>query len=94
MEDDDDNNISDWTQGGAFADTAMGEFEEEVAEEGPIDDLGQALRDAQKDCESVKKSKKFERMLEDHKTLLHPDCKQVHKKQGSTLELLQWKATN
>jgi hypothetical protein len=31
-------------------------------------------------------------MLEDHKKLLHPDCKQDHTKLGITLELLQWKA--
>jgi hypothetical protein len=42
----------------------------------------------------VKESKKFEKMLEDHKKLLYLDCKQGHKKLGITLELLQWKATN
>ena len=26
--------------------------------------------------------------------LLYPDCKQGHKKLGTTLELLQWKASN
>jgi aromatic ring-cleaving dioxygenase len=33
-------------------------------------------------------------MLEDHNTLLYPDCKQGHKKLRTTLELLQWKVTN
>jgi hypothetical protein len=42
----------------------------------------------------LKESKKFEKMLEDHKKLLYPDCKQGLKKLGSTLEMLQWKAAN
>ena len=33
-------------------------------------------------------------MLEDYRILLYPDCKQGHKKLGTTLELLQWKASN
>ena len=33
-------------------------------------------------------------MLEDYRTLLYPDCKQDQKKLGTTLELLQWKASN
>ncbi|WVZ81326.1 hypothetical protein U9M48_028716 [Paspalum notatum var. saurae] len=33
-------------------------------------------------------------MLEDHRTLLYPDCKEVHKKLRSTLELLQCKTSN
>ena len=31
-------------------------------------------------------------MIEDHRKLLYPDCKQGHKKLGTTLERLQWKA--
>jgi hypothetical protein len=31
-------------------------------------------------------------MIEDHRKLLYPDCKQGHKKLGTTLEMLQWKA--
>jgi hypothetical protein len=42
----------------------------------------------------VKESKKFERMLEDHKKPLYLDCKEGHKKLGSTLKMLQWKASN
>ena len=42
----------------------------------------------------MKESKKFEKMLEDHKILLYPDCKQALKKLGNTLEMLQWKTTN
>ena len=33
-------------------------------------------------------------MLEDHKKLLYPNCKDDNKKLGTTLELLQWKAEN
>ena len=33
-------------------------------------------------------------MLEDHKQLLYPNCKQGLKKLGTTLEMLQWKAAN
>ena len=49
---DDDDIISEY---GAFNDTAMGEAEEEVVAEGePADDLGQAIHDAQRQCESEK----------------------------------------
>ena len=34
------------------------------------------------------------RMLEDHRKMLYPDCKQGLKKLGTTLEMLQWKAAN
>ena len=33
-------------------------------------------------------------MLEDHKKVLYPTCKEGQKKFGTTLELLQWKAKN
>ena len=33
-------------------------------------------------------------MLENHKKLLYPNCKQGLKKLGTTLEILQWKAAN
>ena len=33
-------------------------------------------------------------MLEDHRKLLYPYCQNGLKKLGTTLELLQWKATN
>ena len=80
---------------GAFNDTVMGEAEEEVGiEDEPTDDLGQAIRDAQREYESEKEKIKFERMLEDHKKLLYPTCDAGHKKLGTTLELLQWKAKN
>jgi hypothetical protein len=86
---------------GAFNDTAMGEAKEEVgteeepmeeevgAEEEPADDLGQAIRDAQRECESEKEKIMFDHMLEDHKKLLYPTCDAEQKKLGTTLELLQ-----
>jgi len=80
---------------GAFNDTAMGKTKEKVgAEEEPNDDLGQAIRDAQRECESEKEKMKFDHMLEDHKKLLYPTCDAGQKKLGTTLELLQWKAKN
>jgi hypothetical protein len=42
----------------------------------------------------LKESKKFEKMLDDHKKLLYPECKQGLKKLGSALEMMQWKAAN
>ena len=42
----------------------------------------------------MKESKKFEKMLDNHKKLLYPECKQGLKKLGSTLEMMQWKAAN
>ena len=74
---------------GAFNDTTMGEAEEEVVvEDEPADDLGQAIRDAQRECESEKEKIKLEHMLEDHKKLLYPTCDAGQKKLGTTLELL------
>jgi hypothetical protein len=58
------------------------------------DDLDQMLREAEKVCKTVKESKDFKCILEDYRILLYPDCKQGHKKLGTTLELLQWKASN
>jgi hypothetical protein len=84
----DDNNII--PDGACFNDTAMGKAEEEAAaEDEPIDDLGQVIRDSQRECESEKEKIKFERMLEDHKKLLYPTCDAGQKNLGTTLELLQ-----
>ena len=83
-DDDDNNNIADWAhlyEAGAFEDE-------------PPDELGQVLVDSQKDSETLKESKKFEKMLENHKKLLYPNYKQGLKKLGTTLEMLQWKAVN
>ena len=40
----------------------------------PIDDLGQAITDAKTECEIEKVRVKFDQMLNDHKTLLYPNC--------------------
>ena len=77
-----------------FYDTAMGESEEDAEGHVVEDDLGQMLREAEEVCETEKESRDLKRMLEDYRTLLYPDCKQGHKKLGTTLELLQWKASN
>jgi hypothetical protein len=83
-EGDDDNMIFyGFAEYGAFDDTAIGEAEEEgVAEEEvePTNDLGQAIRDAQRECESEKEKIKFKRMLEDHKKLLYSTVEDVQKK--------------
>jgi hypothetical protein len=84
-EKEDDDNYPEFPE---YGDTAMGEDEEEAPDE-PADDLGRAIVDAQRDCESEKERLKFERMLEDHNKLLYSDCENGKKKLGSTLELLQ-----
>ena len=80
---------------GAFDDDIpMEEPEVDVVEDDPSDDLGQALHNVRADCESETKRLKFQKMLEDHRKLLYPDYENRLKKLGTTLELLQWKATN
>ena len=81
--------------GALHDDTPMGEVGEEVAaQDEPADDLDDAIREAQRECDSEKEKLKFERMLEDHKKLLYPNCDAGQKKLGTTLELLQWKTKN
>ena len=73
-----------------------GDNDEEVAakDDRGDDAFGDAIRDAQKECESDKEKAKFERMLEDHRKSLYPIAEEGQKKLGTTLELLQWKAKN
>jgi hypothetical protein len=66
--------------------------EEEIPQDDHVDDLGQVLKDAQRDCENDNEKAKLCHMIEDHIKLLYLDCKQGHKKLGTTLEMLQWKA--
>jgi hypothetical protein len=66
--------------------------EEEIPEDNHVDDLGQVLKDAQKDCENDNEKTKLHHTIEDHRKLLYPDRKQGHKKFGTTLEMLRWKA--
>jgi hypothetical protein len=66
-----------------------GKLKKEVATKDDLtDDLGQAIHDAQRECESEKEKIKFELMLEDHKKLLYPTCDVGQKKLDTTLELL------
>ena len=76
------------------AELAMWEEAKEEASDEPADDLGRAIADAKRNCRSEKEKKKLQRMLEDHKKLLYPDCKADKKKLGTTLQLLEWKAEN
>ena len=79
---------------GDFEEEPIDEAEENALEDQLPDELGQILVDAQRDYETVKESKKLEKMFDDHKKLLYPDCKQGLKILGTTLEILQWKAAN
>ena len=71
----------------------MEEPEADVTENEPTDELGQALCGEREDCDSEKERLKFQQMIEDHRKLLYPGCEDGLKKLGTTLELLQWKAT-
>ena len=80
-EGDDDDNIADWAhlyEAGAFEDEPMDDAEEmdeareNEVEDQPPDELGQVLMDSQRDMETLKESKKFEEMLEDHKKSIVP----------------------
>jgi len=79
-EDNNDDNIPDWAhlyEAGVFEDEPMHEAEAIAAkEQHPPDELGQVLVDAHRDVETLKESKKFEKMLDDHRKMLYPDCKQ------------------
>ncbi|KAK1609922.1 hypothetical protein QYE76_033595 [Lolium multiflorum] len=78
-------------------DTTMDDNEEEGGEEqasdDPVDDdLRRAISDARRDCGTDKERLQFDKMLEDHHKLLYPGCEDGHRKLGSILELLKWKA--
>jgi hypothetical protein len=67
----DDNNIPDWAAGQDFMDTLMEDADEEgIPEDGHVDDLGQVLKDAQRDCENDNEKAKLSRMIEDHRTIV------------------------
>nr|XP_051212532.1 uncharacterized protein LOC127330319 [Lolium perenne] len=68
--------------------------EQEAPDEPTDDDLGRAIADARRECETEKERLAFDKMIEDHNKLLYPTCEDGHKKLGNTLELLQWKAEN
>jgi hypothetical protein len=82
-----------------YGDTFMGEAKggsegeaEGEAHDEPPDDLGWTIADARRECETNKEREKLDRMLEDHKKSLYPNCQNGLKKLGSTLKLLKWKA--
>ena len=79
--------ILDWVHlheaNSAFEDDPMDEADENAA-----DKLGRVLLDGQKESVTALEHKKFEKMLEDHKKLLYPGCKEEHKKLRTTLDML------
>src|SRR5215216_1437012 len=78
-----------------YSDAATGEAgDQEEPDDVPDDDLRRVIVDAKRQCESEKEKLKFDRMLEDHKKGLYPNCEDGNTKLGTTLELLQWKAEN
>jgi hypothetical protein len=73
-EKEDDHNIPDWAAGQAFADTLMEDTEkEEISEDIHVDDLGQVLKVAQRDCGNDNEKAKLQRMIEDDRKLLYSD---------------------
>ena len=87
-EEDDDNYVSP-----EYGDAAMGEAAEDQEETDdivPDDDLRRVIVDAKRQCQSEREKLKFDRMLEDNKKGLYPNCKDGNTKLGTALELLQW----
>src|ERR1041384_6167055 len=78
-----------------YGDATTGEAEDqEEPDDVPNDDLRQVIVDARTHCETEKEKLKFDRMLEDHKKGLYPNCEEGITKLGTVLEMLQWKAGN
>ena len=78
-------------------DAATGETAEDQEEPDNVpddDDLRRVIFHARTQCESQKEKLKFDRMLEDHKKGLYPNCEDGNTKLGTVLEFLQWKAEN
>src|SRR6266540_1923885 len=50
--------------------------------------------DAEGEINDERRWQKFQRLIEDHKTLLYLDCLDGRKKLRTTLDLMQWKAAN
>ena len=70
---------------GEEVESVMREEAEEEASDEPANDLGRAIADAKRNCASEKEKKKLQRMLENHKKLLYPNCEGNKKKLGTTL---------
>ena len=89
-EEDDDNYVPP-----EYGDAATGEAkDQEEPDDVPDDDLRRVIVDAKRQCQIERENLKFDRMLEDHKKGLYPNCDDDNTKLGTTLELLQWKANN
>ena len=73
-----------------YGDAATGEAveDQEEPDDVPDDDLRRVIVDARSQCESQKEKVKFDRMLEDHKKGLYPNCEDGNTKLGSVLEFL------
>ena len=97
MEDNEEEDNDNYPGFSEHGDTTMGEDEAEhevIVDQSDDDDLRRVILDEQMNCGSGNEWSKLERMLEDHKKLLYPNCEDGQKKLGTTLELLQWKAKN
>ena len=73
-------------------DAATGEAAEDQEEPDDVpndDDLRWVIVDARTQGECQKEKLKFNRMLEDHKKGLYPNCEDGNTKLGTVLELLQ-----
>ena len=65
--------LNDGTTMGEEIEPEMREEAKEEASDEPTHDLGRAIADAKRNC-ATEKEKKLQRMLEDHKKLLYPNC--------------------
>ena len=86
--------VYDGTIMGEESEMAMWEEAEEEASDESTDDLRREIADAKRNYASENERLKLQRMLEDHKKSLYPNCEADKKKLGTTLELLQWKPEN
>jgi hypothetical protein len=83
-EEEDDDNYPEFPEyGDIFMGEAEGEAEGEAHDE-PPDDHDRTIVDAHIECETNKEREKLDRMLEDHKKFLYPNCQNGLKKLGST----------
>ena len=84
-EEDDDNYVP--PEYGDAATGGGGEDQEEP-DDVPDDDLRRVIVHAKRECRSERDKLKFDRMLEDHKKGLYPNCEYGNTKLGTILELL------
>ena len=91
MEDDEEEEDDDNYVPPEYGDAATGEAEDQEEAEDPEepddvpddDDLRRVIVDARTQCESQKEKLKFDRMLEDHKKGLYPNCEDGNTKLGT-----------